>query len=341
MTERRQKKSRRATGGKIESTKMSVSQISVADSSASIQWITCSRYDRCRICDRPRWCGYSADGRFAICMKIEAGSIKRTLNDGYLHRLDSNDPIRPRRPKGRTRIIMPPAPIRSDIAALARSYQSATNPILIERFASKLSVSAESLMRLGIGWAFDWARRRSGPMYDAGDSMLTCGNRYYSFPMSDGHGQIVGIRLRSDASQQISIAGSRSGLFVPTDLPLGQLLIVEGQSDTAALLDMGFSVVGRPSCVGGTAQVVDLIQRRKINDVVIFSDGDAPGRRGAEALASVLVLYTKAVRIIEPPADIKDARAWKIAGATAEDVKAAIEAAPTRQVKIRRLEVSR
>ena len=51
-------------------------------------------------------------------------------------------------------------------------------------------------------------------------------------------------------------------------------------------------------------------------------------------LAAVLVAYTAAVRIIAPPAGIKDAREWKRNGATAADVQAAIEAAPIRKLRV-------
>lgn len=104
----------------------------------------------------------------------------------------------------------------------------------------------------------------------------------------------------------------------------------------AALLDLGYrEVVGRPSCTGGIKLLIKLVRQRRPAEVVIVADGDEPGRRGADNLASVLVAYAPAVRVVAPPAGVKDARAWKRAGATRQEVDAAITAAPARRLKVR------
>jgi len=113
------------------------------------------------------------------------------------------------------------------------------------------------------------------------------------------------------------------------------LLIAEGATDTAALLDLGFNAVGRPSCTGGVKLLVELVKRLVALEVVIVADADVPGQRGANNLAAVLVAYSPAVRIITPPAGVKDARSWKQAGATSADVQAAIDAAPVRRLVVR------
>ena len=59
--------------------------------------------------------------------------------------------------------------------------------------------------------------------------------------------------------------------------------------------------------------------------VAIIADNDTPGRKGAEALASQLVLHCPSVKIIYPPPDIKDLRQWKAEGVTSERLVAAIE----------------
>jgi hypothetical protein len=63
-------------------------------------------------------------------------------------------------------------------------------------------------------------------------------------------------------------------------------------------------VAGRPSCTGGIKLLVELMLARKPAEVVIVADRDEPGRRGADNLASVLVAYTLAVRVVTPPAGI-------------------------------------
>jgi DNA primase len=94
-------------------------------------------------------------------------------------------------------------------------------------------------------------------------------------------------------------------------------------------------VAGRPSCTGGVKQVTELCQRRQSQEVVIVSDNDEPGRLGANNLASVLVAYVPAVRVIVPPDGIKDTRDWLKAGGTRQDVERAIEAATVRRLVIK------
>jgi DNA primase len=155
--------------------------------------------------------------------------------------------------------------------------------------------------------------------------------------MSDTAGRILGIRLRLAGGRKLSVKGGREGLFLPDDLDVdGRLLVTEGPTDCAALLDLGLSAVGRPSCTGGVNLLVELVRQRRRAEIAIIADGDAPGQRGAENLAAVLVAYCPAVRIITPPAGIKDAREWKRRGATAGDVAKIIDAAPMRKLEIRR-----
>jgi hypothetical protein len=111
-------------------------------------------------------------------------------------------------------------------------------------------------------------------------------------------------------------------------------LIAEGPTDTAALLDLGFHAVGRPSCTGGIHLLVELVRKDLPEGVVIVADGDAAGRRGAESLAAVLLAHAASVRIIAPPSGVKDARQWKRRGATSADVQAAIGAASVRKLTI-------
>jgi hypothetical protein len=76
------------------------------------------------------------------------------------------------------------------------------------------------------------------------------------------------------------------------------------------------------------------LRRLAVPIVVIVADADAPGQRGAENLASVLLAYCPAVRVIVPPAGVKDLREWKRRGATHADVQAAIDAAPVRRLAV-------
>jgi hypothetical protein len=96
-------------------------------------------------------------------------------------------------------------------------------------------------------------------------------------------------------------------------------------------MDLGFAVIGRPSCNGASVHCVRLARGR---DVVIIADADEPGQRGAVSLASTLRLYCPSVRIVTPPAPHKDARAWVRAGAIQADVQAVIDAADPHQLRV-------
>jgi 5S rRNA maturation endonuclease (ribonuclease M5) len=138
-------------------------------------------------------------------------------------------------------------------------------------------------------------------------------------------GGVVGIRLRLASGRKLSVRGGHERLFVPSELTgSGPLLIAEGPTDTAALLDLGFDAIGRPNCSGGTRHVVDYLQLNGVHDVVVVADGDEPGRIGAEKLARILTAYVEDVRVIAPPAGIKDARQWKRMGATHDVITATI-----------------
>src|SRR5262249_45460075 len=101
------------------------------------------------------------------------------------------------------------------------------------------------------------------------------------------------------------------------------------------------AVVGRPSCSGGTKLLTALVAVWRPDQVVIVADGDEPGRRGADRLASVLVAFVPAVRVITPPEGVKDARAWLHAGASHRDVEELMLAAPVRRLVIHRTEKGR
>lgn len=128
-------------------------------------------------------------------------------------------------------------------------------------------------------------------------------------------GNTIGIRLRRPMGRKFCITGSRAGLFIPAALDTdAQLLIAEGESDTAALLDLNFAVIGRPGCASGVGLIVNFCRRHGAHDVVVVADQGQPGQHGAARLAASLRAKCPLVRVITPPA--ADARAWRQQGAT-------------------------
>ena len=274
-----------------------------------------SRRNPCPVCGRFRWCGVSPDGSICVCMRISDGAVKQTKNGGWLHRLRERDI--PPMVRVRRIVFTEPEMPSVDCCRLASDFAAAVDIGRLGKFAEGLGLSTDSLTRLEVGWSSD--------------------SKAWAFPMRRGQ-QIVGIRLRSWTGHKWSVTGSREGLFIPHGLTFSErLLIAEGPTDTAALLDMGFEAVGRPSCSGGVRLLVDLARSRRVMDIVIVADADphGAGQRGAESLAVALAPYCPSVRVIAPPGGIKDARDWRRAGAGHDDIMAVVEAMPARRLVIR------
>jgi len=298
-------------------------------------WQRVSRRRPCPVCRKPDWCmvaGPTDAPTAAICARVE--SPKRAGAGGWLHALRDDGPTWApwRRTIPAAVGMMQPTAGKIDFGNLAADCIAALQPEALNKLAAALGLSPESLRRLAVGWSAH--------------------HRAWTFPMRDAAGNVLGIRLRLPSGKKISVKGGREGLFIPEALDCRErLMITEGPTDCAALLDLGFAAVGRPSCMGGVRLLVDLCRQRAIfwempatrdkpsegaraAEVVIVADGDPPGQRGAEDLAATLVAYCTAVRVIAPPAGVKDARAWLHAGATHDDVHAAIAAAPVRTLPI-------
>jgi phage/plasmid primase-like uncharacterized protein len=285
------------------------------------KWKRVTKGSRCPICERPDWCLIAADGNAAICAHIE--SVKRCGEAGWLHRL-CEVPWWPERRAIQRIIVTKRSVARADLPQLVAECQRAVDPRQLTRLAASLGLSHNSLVSLRIGWSAE--------------------HRAWAFPMLDADGHVLGIRLRRSNGFKFSVTGGKEGLFLPAGVQgkssLALLLICEGPTDAAALLDFGFTnVVGRPSCTGGIKLLLDLVREELPSEVVIVADNDEPGRRGADNLASALTAYAPAVRTITPPPGIKDARAWLQAGGTRRDVEEAIRATPVRRLTVRTREV--
>ena len=285
----------------------------------SPSWVRVDRNHHCPVCDRPDWCLRAPDGSAAICARVDQGATRQVGEAGWLHRFRDRDGWQATATR---RIIIPvvePRTARADLADLAEGYRQAVHPGRLARLARDLGVTHESLARLGIGWCE--------------------ASRAWTFPMTDVAGNALGIRLRTEMGRKFSVKGGHEGLFVPGDIPGagGQLLVTEGPTDAAALLDLGFMAIGRPSCRGGVKLVLDLIRHRKPSVVVIVEDNDPGGwgQAGARELAARCRLHARDVRVIAPPPGAKDARAWVRSGATPEDLQALIESAPRHRVTVR------
>ena len=270
------------------------------------EWLRTRKDRRCPVCGKPDWCSVAADGTAAHCMRI--ASDRPLTSGGWIHRLAETaapPTPRPRRRERRKRL---------NVKTMFLPWWRGTPRGAISALAAALGVSAASLSRMPCAWA---------PEYEA-----------WAFPMFDGERRPIGIRLRSDI-RKWAVTGSRNGLFWPLGGLMGPaagpLLVCEGPTDTAALLDLGFDAIGRPSCNGGAEYVRLACRKLHRRDVVIVADADEPGIDGADALARMLVCDSRSVRVIQPVHPHKDVRAWVRAGATHAAVECIIAQQPYRK----------
>ena len=253
------------------------------------EWKRVSAKIICRVCGHKDWCTYTDEGA-ACCMRTV--SNRPLKNGGFLFIIDDKTALSKMRfhvgQTGRndSHHQGKPSPV-IDWNAKAKQYAANLATADLMRLATNLGLSHTSLSRLQVG-------------HDG---------QAFTFPMQNANGDVVGIRRRLPDGKKLSVKGGHEGCFVPVG-GIGDMatmvMVAEGPTDTAALLDAGFSAIGRPNCVGGVEIVKSITARC---DVVILSDNDVPGERGAMALAKALVRPGRIVRVIYPLKG-KDARAW-------------------------------
>lgn len=273
-------------------------------------WKRVSRNRRCVFCLKPDWCCYIGPDEapeLVLCMRSESDWPSK--NGGWIHDLRKGNT---QRRKSRPLTLKRRHIDFSEMLSKFRVEQE-----LIDELASQLGVSSTSLCRLGVGWS---------PTRQA-----------WTFPMKNGIGEVVGIRLRQLNGKKKSMTGSREGVFIPDGLDASkQFMVAEGPTDAAALMDLGFSAIGRPSCSGGTAHVCRLIRNHSCHRVVIAADPDKPGQLGAENLAKMILPFVKSLCVITPPPGFKDFRDWHQKTATPKDLQQLVDAANTRVLSLKK-----
>lgn len=157
----------------------------------------------------------------------------------------------------------------------------------------------------------------------------------WQIPERDAEGGVVGWARRfADGSKGFVVGGHR-GLTYSPPFPTyagssagDPVFIVEGQTDTATGLSIRIDVIGRPAAQGGGDHLAMMLKGRHVCFVAENDGEQGPGARGAQSLAQRLVGVCESVRVIYPPADAKDLRAWVLAGADRVALLAAAAAAP-------------
>lgn len=273
------------------------------------EWIRVTKVEPCLICKKPDYCGVSADGRVACCMRVE--SEKRARNGGWIHVLKEN-------PVPYVPVKLPQKKRLSDselhdmwMPKVDKLWDWGRRPL--KGLAAQLGVAPWALDALLVGY---------GPLQ---------GTMCYSFPEWNHKRQIIGINRRPvNGGKQMCVQGGRRGLTYANDFAdyTGPIHIVEGGSDTAAGLTLGLCVVGRPSCTGGKTLLVRLLGPLAGRRIVVLAERDRkkseghnrpghscmqcwPGKYGAMDLALYLQQYlSRKVEWRFLPDGAKDLREW-------------------------------
>ena len=241
-----------------------------------------SKQKLCPVCGKHDWCLLKEDESAAICARIESSQLAKN-GVGWWHQIIERD-----REQSRWRAVSQwPKQTQREIDWMSlskRQFHDGENRL--PSLSRLLGVSLHSLRQLRAGFSNE--------------------RNAYSFPMRNHCGDVIGIRYRT-TNAKFSEAGSREGLFYqPSQLATNYLVIVEGASDSAACMTIGFpSVIGRANCVGNTEQIVSLVRRLSPKQVVVIPDNDKVGIAGATALISKL---PASVQCITLPDGIKDVR---------------------------------
>lgn len=257
-------------------------------------WQRVTREHPCGICEKPDWCCKGERGW--ACMRIESDIVLK--NSGWFHPFNrkGGDASCQRSVTGRPVCVRRvdsgagqsnPALAPNFTAVLSDWIASGNGEV--GRLAFDLGVSERALKALGTAWA---------PQY-----------RAFAFPMTDGSGKIVGIRLRGADGKKWAVTGSKQGLFLPMPatswLSSSTVMITEGPTDTAAALTLGLFAIGRPQCLGCEDMVASVLRQLGCRDVIVCFDNDSPGVRGAQKLASALQ-GIRVTRFVPPTKDLRN-----------------------------------
>lgn len=265
------------------------------------RWMRCSRKHPCPVCGKSDWCCWLNTGEVMWCMRVSDGEVAG-FRRGRTHPTAGGTSWYPTLEPPVTHVIDPPKPhpvgkIRWD--EIQNECRTCLTDESLAKAIKMLGVESGTLESMGIGWSRHW--------------------RAWTFPMRHAVTEkIIGIRTRTPDGRKFALTGSKQGYFFPPRAKRDRLVwIVEGPTDAAAMLSLGFEVMGRASCLH---QSQDLRERLRGRRVIVLADNDEVGLAGANKLAGYLEGFA-AAWVIAPPSEVKDAREWILRGAKRSDIE--------------------
>lgn len=247
------------------------------------------------------WCLVDPQRGLAICPRVE--SSRRIGDAGWLHSKDGD--IGALVPRERAFSVRREAEPHRDFGGEFCMMLRDARPSDVSRLAARLSLPIEAAQSVPFG-----VKRRADRVA-------------YAFAMRDptddhwSRWPVIGVKLRTDDAKFCE-KGSRIGLIVPRcfDHESQTLVVTEGESDLMVAASWGLNAVARAGCEQSVAQIGRLARGKRL---VIVSDKDEAGRRGAARLRDYCAARARSVTVLEPPC--KDIRAWHASGATADDFR--------------------
>ncbi len=224
-------------------------------------WERVSARKVCPICEHDSWCSVleKPEGITVHCMRVK--SDRPVKSGGWIHRNGTELGREYRQPKK--------TEVRPVIDWNAKAEQChAAGREMRRELTVELGVSLRSLDLLGVGETDDYR-----------------GRVVSTWPERTGQLKTTGIVTRYGDGEKKMIKWSRHGLYIWRDWwkCSGPILLPEGGSDTAALISMGLSAIGRPSNIGGVNYLIGVLTNHSHRPIIVLGERDEkPEKRGQE-----------------------------------------------------------
>jgi len=277
-----------------------------------MQWTEVCKEHRCLVCGKTDWCSRSDDGQAFNCKRTTTQTNGFTLvkpaESGAIFRVEDLSQAQP------APVPAPKPKLESSELTAKQQQCLAGGAGMIGTVAASLGLKEESLRKLGCGYIDE-------------DAVSSSGNHYrrqcWTFPEFNGKKEIVGIATRNRDGSKFMLPGSRRGIYIPEgwNTGSGAVYLVEGASDTAAMIELGLSVLGRPSCAGGEFEFAE-VHKDFDREIVVLGDrdevkqdGSLPGQEGCQKTAKELTeMLGREVCWAIMPEGFKDPREFLLAG---------------------------